>query len=733
MSFFKDWKFRTIAVIVLLSLAMIIFGPDFKKGIDVAGWVELTYQIDFSKYREAYRNDTDFNTAVQNAKQIIKTNLSKRVNSMGVGDAEVKLLKVGEKEYIVVKVWGLTDVEVAKATIGKTVELEFKLPNEWDATPEELAARQKLAEDLLVTISAQPDQMSQLTANRQSDDVYYDVITKTFDQLPPVYQDNAEAIKWLSGVANQIFQGIYSQQPDLSGNLVTIEWFFIVKNKGSRTIPSTTIDESKLTSIDSEFATTTTTSYQLNSTATGQTIATGILLAGEDLVISQSVYPSAIAYRATAYLISGSSAINPNTEVIDIITDSLLAGELPASDSNYSLILDNEWIDLVSLQDLETGFMINSGEQIKLVNTPSGTVVIKISETKSAFDILDRVNTIAASNPANRDAIIAALTTQTLYDIEQVFIRDRSSRVPAIEKKLNRVLNGAYFQSASTTQGQAGLPVVTITFNKEGADIFCNLTAESVGKQMAIFVGWQLVTNPIIRDKICGGQAQIDGQFLDQTCTDPKDPTKTFQATTTAQWASCLVSSLNEGALPAPLALSNQSTVAPTLGDNAWVKAGYATLVGLLLVFWLLWYMYGIVKASLVIISLILYLIVLLAFVKLTDYALSLSGIAAIILNIGMWVDSSILILERLKEERQHGAKLIPAILTAYDRSRAPILDGNVSTGLIGFMMALVWSDIFQGFGFMMVVNIIILLCVWVPMTKFLLLRWAESKHNNTH
>gem|GEM_PF-3292458 len=188
-------------------------------------------------------------------------------------------------------------------------------------------------------------------------------------------------------------------------------------------------------------------------------------------------------------MISGSSAINPNTEVIDIITDSLLAGELPASDSNYSLILDNEWIDLVSLQDLETGFMINSGEQIKLVNTPSGTVVIKISETKSAFDILDRVNTIAASNPANRDAIIAALTTQTLYDIEQVFIRDRSSRVPAIEKKLNRVLNGAYFQSASTTQGQAGLPVVTITFNKEGADIFCNLTAESVGKQMAIFVG----------------------------------------------------------------------------------------------------------------------------------------------------------------------------------------------------------------------------------------------------
>jgi preprotein translocase subunit SecD len=127
-------------------------------------------------------------------------------------------------------------------------------------------------------------------------------------------------------------------------------------------------------------------------------------------------------------------------------------------------------------------------------------------------------------------------------------------------------------------------------------------------------------------------------------------------------------------------------------------------------------------------ISLVVYLIVLLAFVKITNYALSLSGIAAIILNIGMGVDSSILIFERLKEELAHKQKTIPAIMTAYDRSLAPIYDGNLSTGLIGLIMSMAGSDVFQGFGFMMIINIAILLLIGVPLIKYLLLWTAKNK-----
>lgn len=158
---------------------------------------------------------------------------------------------------------------------------------------------------------------------------------------------------------------------------------------------------------------------------------------------------------------------------------------------------------MITLQSLQTGLTINSGETIKIIDSAQGTIIVGIAQTKSATDDLQLVRKISGAS-AKRDAIVARLTTDSIYNIEQIFVKDTSSWKPAIESRMKRVLNGAYFQSAATSQGQAGLPVVTITFNKEGSDIFCNLTAESVGKQMAIFVGGKLVTSPVIRDKICG-------------------------------------------------------------------------------------------------------------------------------------------------------------------------------------------------------------------------------------
>jgi protein-export membrane protein SecD len=729
MSFLKEWKFRIIAVVTILSLWLIVFGAPFKKGMDVAGGVELTYQIDFSKYHAIYPKDADYNVAVQSAKNIIKNNLTKRVNSMWVGDAEVKLLKVGDKEYIVVKVWGLTNVEAAKATIGKTVELEFKLPNTDKPTPEQLAARQKIAEEILASVIAKPDQMKQLTESRQSEDVYYESLNKSYDQLPQVYQDNINTLKSLSGVSNQVIKWVYGQQADLSGNLQTIEWFFVIKINGSTIIPSSQISAAKIESVNKEFSTKVEQSYAINNPVSWTTLATGVLLVWSDIVLSDTLYPAAVAYRASAYLVP-MSWLTVNSSAIATITGALAWGNKPATDSWYSLILDDQWIDSAALQTLQTGLTIASWETIKLIDSPQWTVVLNIAQTKSATDNLQLIRKITGSTESNRNNIVTRLTTDIVYNVEQVFVKDSASWKPAIESKMNRILNGAYFQSAATSQWQAGMPVVSIQFNKEGADIFCNLTAESVGKQMAIFVWGKLVTSPVIRDKICGGQAQIDGTFTDQTCSDPKDPTVTHQAKDTVEWAACLVANLNEWALPAQLILSNEATLAPTLGANAWVKAWYATILGLVLVFGLLWYMYGISKATIAWVSLLIYLIVLLALVKLTNYALSLSGIAAIILNIGMGVDSSILIFERLKEEMDRGMKLVPAILTAYERSWAPILDGNVATGLIWFIMALVGSDIFQGFGFMMAINNLILLLFTVPLTKYLLLWWAAKKNN---
>lgn len=124
------------------------------------------------------------------------------------------------------------------------------------------------------------------------------------------------------------------------------------------------------------------------------------------------------------------------------------------------------------------------------------------------------------------------------------------SWVPAKDSKTDAILNGAFFKYAKVEMSQTGKPVVAIQFDEQGKNIFCNITEQNVGQQMAIFVGGEIATNAVIREKICGGSAQIDGTFSIE------------EARTTAE-------ELNSGALPAPLLLSHQETIAASLGANA--------------------------------------------------------------------------------------------------------------------------------------------------------------------
>ena len=119
-------------------------------------------------------------------------------------------------------------------------------------------------------------------------------------------------------------------------------------------------------------------------------------------------------------------------------------------------------------------------------------------------------------------------------------------------------------------------------------------------------------------------------------------------------------------------------------------------------------------------ISLSVFLTILLAILKIFWYALSLSGISAIILNIGMGVDAAVLIFERLREEYKWW-DMNQAINIAYDRSRDAIRDGQLSTLAIWLLLFWIGTDVFKWFGLMMMVNIILILLISVPMIKELL------------
>lgn len=151
-------------------------------------------------------------------------------------------------------------------------------------------------------------------------------------------------------------------------------------------------------------------------------------------------------------------------------------------------------------------------------------------------------------------------------------------------------------------------------------------------------------------------------------------------------------------------------------------------LAGLILIYLYITVMYGVKKGIITLLSLTAFTLVLLAIVKVIDYALSLSGIAAIILSIGMAVDANILIFERMKEEKAAGKNDDSAIKTAYERSRAAIKDAQLSTGLIGLLLFAMGINMFKGFGSMLVVGVMLTLLINVPLIKELLFIFHPTK-----
>ena len=298
--------------------------------------------------------------------------------------------------------------------------------------------------------------------------------------------------------------------------------------------------------------------------------------------------------------------------------------------------------------------------------------------------------------------------TESTYTLLDVFVQDRETWIQAIDEKGN-VLNGAYFKFANTSSSQVGEPVVAINFDDKGKEIFCNLTEKNIGNPMAIFVGGQLLTSPTIQAKICGGTAQIDGSFTTDSAKE-------------------LSSALNDGAMPAPLILMQEEKINPSLGTNALTGALIAGMIGFFAICILMFLMYGVKKMILTAIVLLVFITVLAGFIKVTDYALSLAGIAAIILSIGLAVDGNILIYERLREELKEGKSIEGAIDHARDRSWTAIRDGQLSTGLIALLLFSLGMNIFKGFGAMMIVTLILSLFLNVPLTKILLHLFYDRK-----
>jgi len=223
---------------------------------------------------------------------------------------------------------------------------------------------------------------------------------------------------------------------------------------------------------------------------------------------------------------------------------------------------------------------------------------------------------------------------------------------------------------------------VHLSLDSAGSRIFKEITRENVGKRMAILLiekgKGEVVTAPVIRTEIGGGRVQISGSM------------STVEANDTALL-------LRAGSLAAPMEIIEERTIGPSLGADNIKKGFHSTMWGFAAIaaFMIGYYMlFGVVST----IALGCNLLFLIALLSMLQATLTLPGIAAIALALGMAIDSNVLINERIREELRNGSTPQAAIHTGYDRAFGTILDSNITTLIAGIALLVFGSGPVRGF-----------------------------------
>jgi protein-export membrane protein SecD len=318
--------------------------------------------------------------------------------------------------------------------------------------------------------------------------------------------------------------------------------------------------------------------------------------------------------------------------------------------------------------------------------------------------------------------LLATLKAQRVIPRQSVFMWDSELRqlqdggmgriLYLVEK--NATLTGRTLLDASTRPDPENPSALNVNFelNREGSLIFARFTGENIGRQIAIVLDEKIRSAPNVETKIPNGEGRITGNFTDEEARD-------------------LAIVLRAGALPAPVNIIEERTVGPTLGHDSIVLGVRAALVGfvLVMVFMLIYYR---VSGLLACAALILNLIIILAVLAFLHAALTLPGIAGLILTIGMAIDANVLIFERIREELAKAKTVRSAIDSGYDRAFTTIFDANLTTLITAFVLWQFGTGPIKGFATTLSIGIIAsmftaLLCTRTVF-EFVTSRWVLRK-----
>lgn len=337
-----------------------------------------------------------------------------------------------------------------------------------------------------------------------------------------------------------------------------------------------------------------------------------------------------------------------------------------------------------------------------------------VQDTAKAKDILGRTATLEVRMVDDSPEALAQLSQGTVPFGTERF-KDREGRDILVKRQV--VLTGDNQNDAQPGfDNQTHEPTVNLTLDAKGARIFKDVTRENVGKRMAIILfekgKGEVVTAPVIRQEIGGGRVQISGRMT------------TVEATDTALL-------LRAGSLAAPMEIIEERLVGPSLGA-ANIKAGFeSTLWGFIAVsvFMIIYYhLFGVFSA----IALTCNLFLLVAILSMLQATLTLPGIAAMALTLGMAVDANVLINERIREELRENRTPQQAIKEGYDMAFNTILDSNITSLIAGIALLIFGSGPVRGFAVVHCLGILTSIFTSVMVSRALVNLWYGRRKKLT-
>ncbi|MFC1615597.1 protein translocase subunit SecF [Patescibacteria group bacterium] len=699
-----------------------ILEDEINLGLDLQGGSQLDYKIDL---REVPAEDKE--SIIEGVQTVIE----RRVNSLGVAEPSIYTSEVAEETHIIVELsetTALTDEDVeeyyeagitiaelnedqlkmislekAKATVGKTIQLEFK---EEKTTPDE-EETEKVKEKAQISLDkvVEGDDFSILGQEEQQANpgkVTYDTSDYKFED---------ELLPFLKNILPTMEEDtIHEELLEVGGSFTIGSSGNAIENKGWGIVKL--IDTKEEVKNEKEVD------------------VSHILISWEGLE-------------------SANATVNrTKEEALDL-----------AKEIKEKLNSAGDLEVLFSELAKEHSDDASNKEDGGILNTPvigDGNYVFDFEEASLAFNDADEISDIVETQFGYH--IIKA--DQVRLDVGQKKYKyDLISYSTITDEWEDTELDGEHFVHADLQLDQINQPYVSIRFNDEGADIFEELTEKNVGKRLAIFVGGELISAPRVNEVIAGGTAQINGQFsIEEAKTLARDlNTGAIPAPIILTGEYTIGASLGHEAL-------NKSLKAGAIGlllvmvfmilfyRLAGLIASIAlTVYGSILIFLIKSQLHlGIALLfSLIVFAFIVYKVstnkdsgaekfvsfilacaafLFITYLLRTGVVLTLAGTAGLILSIGMAVDANILIFERFKEELRKGKTYQTALQNGFTRAWTSIRDSNFSTLITCAILFYFGSSIIKGFAFNLAAGILVSMFTAITVTKTLLQGFIGKK-----